>query len=285
LIDLHTHTTASDGQCTPADLAATASACGVRVLGVTDHDTVSGCLPAADACRRLGLEFVTGIEITAVVDDLDVHVLGYFLDPLFPPLLAFLAEQRYRRIHRIEAIIDRLASHGVRLDRDAILGPALADTSKAIGRPSIARALVAAGHVPDTGEAFERWLAHGRPAFIPRMGPPPEEVIAAIHAAGGLASLAHPGLLNHDDWIPGYAGAGLDALEAYHSEHDSDETSRYVALSSDLGLALTGGSDYHGDASHGEQPGSVSLPAADYARLKGLRPTRRASASGASTSS
>jgi predicted metal-dependent phosphoesterase TrpH len=285
LIDLHTHTTASDGQCTPAELAATASACGVRVLGVTDHDTVGGCHASADACRRLGIEFVTGIEITAVVDGLDVHMLGYFLDPLFQPLLSFLAEQRTLRIHRIEEMIDRLASQGVRLDRDAIIGPAWADTSKAIGRPSIARALVAAGHVADANEAFDRWLAHGRAAFVPRVGPPPDQVIAAIHEAGGLASLAHPGLLNHDDWIPGYARAGLDALEAYHSEHDADETSRYVALANDLDLVLTGGSDYHGDASHGGQPGSVSLPVADYVRLKGLRPTSRASASGATTSS
>jgi predicted metal-dependent phosphoesterase TrpH len=285
LIDLHTHTTASDGQCTPAELVATASACGVRVLGVTDHDTVGGCHAAAEACRRLGLEFVPGIEITGVVDGRDVHVLGYFLDPLFQPLLSFLGEQRRRRIRRIEEMIDRLASQGVTLDRDAIVGPALADTSKALGRPSIARALVAGGYVADTSDAFERWLAHGRPAFVARVGPPPEDVIAAIHAAGGVASLAHPGLLNHDDWIAGFAREGLDALEAYHSEHDSDETSRYIALANDLGLALTGGSDYHGDASHGDQPGSVSLPLADYVRLKGLRPTNRASASGASTSS
>ncbi len=264
---------------------ARAAAGGVRVLSVTDHDTLAACGAAADACARQGIEFVTGVEITAVVGGTDVHVLGYFLDPRSEALVAFLGEQRRRRIDRVREMIDRLAGHGIVLDPAAILQPGLTDSAKAVGRPWIARALVAGGHVANTSEAFDRWLSQGRPAFVPRIGASPEDVIARIHAAGGVTSLAHPGLLRHDDWIPAYASAGLDAVEAYHSEHGPEETSRYVGLAADLKLAVTGGSDYHGDAAHGGEPGSVSLPAADYERLKRLRATRRASASGAATSS
>ena len=202
MIDLHTHTTASDGRCAPAELVARAAAAGVTVLSVTDHDTVAGYQAAAAAAATAGVELVPGIEITAVVDGADVHVLGYFIDVHSPRLLAFLAEQRRRRIDRVRQIIDRLASHGVVLDSDAILQPGLDDPGIAIGRPWIARALVAGGHVADSNQAFDRWLGRGRPAFVPRLGATPEEVVARIHEAGGIASLAHPGLVGHDEWLP-----------------------------------------------------------------------------------
>lgn len=269
MIDLHTHTTASDGRCTPAELVARASAAGVTVLSVTDHDTLAGCGAAAAACAAGGLEFVPGIEMTAVADRADVHVLGYFVDPQSFALETFLAEQRRRRIDRVRQMVDRLGAHGIALDADAILRPGLNDTSRAVGRPWIARALVAAGHVADSNEAFHRWLGRGRPAFVPRTGASPSEVFARIHEAGGIASLAHPVLVAHDEWLPGFAGDGLDAIEAYHIDHDASATRHYVALAERLGLAVTGGSDYHGDPSHGSGgPGSVSLPRDAYERLK-----------------
>lgn len=284
MIDLHTHTNASDGRCTAEELVARSAAAGVSVLSVTDHDTVAACEPAAAACLRAGIEFVTGIEVTATADEIDVHVLGYFVDPRSQGLLAFLAEQRRHRVVRVQEILERLVRHGITLDREAIVQPGLTD-AQAIGRPTIARALVAGGHVPDTRDAFDRWLARGRPAFVPRRGPSPDEVIARIHRAGGVTSLAHPALLRHDDWIPRYASAGLDALEAYHADHTPDDTSRYLAIASGLKLVVTGGSDYHGDGSHGGAPGSASLPSEHYERLKGLRAASRATASGAVTSS
>jgi predicted metal-dependent phosphoesterase TrpH len=285
VIDLHTHTTASDGRCTPADLVARAAAAGVTVLGVTDHDTVAGCGAAAAACTAAAIEFVPGIEITAVRDQADVHVLGYFIDVESTALLAFLLEQRQQRIDRIRRMIGRLADLGLRLDMDAILEPALADPGKAVGRPWIARALVAAGYVKSGDEAFSSWLARGRPAFVPRQGAGPDNVIARIHEAGGVASLAHPGLLERDEWIPALASAGLDAIEAYHSNHDAAATARYSALAERLGLAVSGGSDYHADESHGApHPGSVSLPRARFDQLRRLA-EMRATASGPATSS
>ncbi|HEY7291160.1 MAG TPA: PHP domain-containing protein [Vicinamibacterales bacterium] len=291
MIDLHTHTTASDGRCTPRELVARAASSGVTVLAVTDHDTVAGAAEAAAACADSGLTFVPGIEITAVQAEADVHILGYFIDTQSPSLLAFLTEQRQQRIDRLRLMIGKLATLGITLDADAILQPGLRDGGKAAGRPWIARALVAGGHVATTGEAFDRWLARGRPAFVARIGMPPREVIDRIHDAGGVASLAHPGLVGHDEWIRGFAAAGLDALEAYHSEHDAETTAHYLKMAASLSLAVTGGSDFHADESHGPaHPGVVSLPAADFERLDARRQARlraasRATASGDATSS
>lgn len=290
MIDLHTHTTASDGRCSPPDLVARAAAAGVTVLGVTDHDTVGGCVAAAAACAAAGIEFVPGIEITAVAQGRDVHVLGYFIDVSSAALEVFLRTQRAYRIQRLREMLDRLADNGLPLDVDAILGPATEDPSRAAGRPWIARELVRVGHVVDIAEAFDRWLGAGRPAFVPRTGAPPDEVFTRVHEAGGVASLAHPALLQRDEWIAGMAADGLDALEVYHTKHAADDTTRYLEMATELGLAVSGGSDFHGDNSHtAPAPGSVTLPRADFEtlvrRCQGRLATNRASASGASTSS
>lgn len=272
MIDLHTHTTASDGLRTPPDLVACAVAAGVTVLSVTDHDTVAGCAPAAAACLTAGVEFVPGIEITAARDEADVHVLGYFIELQSPPLLRFLSEQRVRRIERARRMIERLARFGIVLNADEILQPAIETDARSVGRPWIARALVRDGHVATTNEAFDRWLGRGRPAFVPREGTPAEQVFVSIHEAGGVASLAHPGLLGRDEWIPALAEAGLDGLEAYHSEHNPEQTRHYLSLASGLGLVVSGGSDYHADESHGATLlGTVSLPRDAYDRLKSRR--------------
>jgi predicted metal-dependent phosphoesterase TrpH len=286
LIDLHTHTTASDGRCSPAELVARARAAGVDVLSVTDHDTTASAGAASAACASAGVEFVPGIEITAVIDGKDVHVLGYFIDPNAASLEAFLVEQRRRRVDRLRQIIDRLAGHGIVLDADAVLQPGRDDASKAAGRPWVARALVAEGHVADTKEAFDRFLAAGKLAFVPRIGPVPADVFRRIHRAGGIASLAHPGLLGRDYLIPRFVRHGLDALEAYHGKHAPDDTTRYLAIADRYGLAISGGSDYHADPSHDTGgPGSVSLAPEAFQLLKDRCAARRATASGEATSS
>ena len=252
MIDLHTHTTASDGGLSPSDLVSRASAAGLTVLSVTDHDTLAACGPAAAACAAAGIEFVPGIEITAVRDERDVHTLGYFVDAASPGLARFLAHQRQTRIDRLREMIVRLARFGIELDADRILQPAL----------------VAGGHVKTSNEAFERWLGRGAAAFVPRSGASPDDVIARIHATGGLASVAHPGPLGRDEWLPGLVDAGLDAVEAYHTDHDPAATARYLALADRLGIAVTGGSDYHADPSHGAALGGVTLPRDAYEKLK-----------------
>jgi hypothetical protein len=285
MIDLHTHTTASDGRCSPEELVTRAAAAGVTVLSITDHDTVDACEAAEPACAAAGIAFVAGIEITGVREEVDVHVLGYFLDPRSPELRRFLAEQRQRRIDRIGQMLTRLDELGLHLDAGAVLAPAIAQPGKSIGRPAIARALVAAGYVKDANDAFAHWLSRGRPGFVARQGATLDQVIAQIHGAGGVASLAHPGLLRRDEWIADLAASGLDAIEAYHTNHDQALTTHYRSIAKRLELGVSGGSDYHADESHGAAyPGSVSLPADAFDELR-ERATSRAVASGASTSS
>jgi predicted metal-dependent phosphoesterase TrpH len=268
VIDLHTHTTASDGRNTPAELVARASASGLQVLAVTDHDTIAGCAAASLACTNAGIQFVAGIEISSVLHDEDVHVLGYFVDVESASLRSFLDEQRVRRVERIRQVVERLNALGMPLDADAIVRPAVDDRSKSIGRPAVARAMVAAGYTASTGLAFDKWLSHGRPAYVPRPSLSPVDAFGKIHEAGGLASLAHPGLMDHDDWIPQFADAGLDAIEAYHPNHDDFDRARYLHFAERLGLVVSGGSDYHADESHGaSHPGVVSLPRVHFDAL------------------
>lgn len=273
MIDLHTHTTASDGLCTPSELVARAASAGVEVLSVTDHDTTAACAPVGVACGLAGIEFVPGIEMTSVVDGKDVHLLGYFMDPDDDRLGAFLAQARRMRIDRIRQIVQRLAEHGIQLDVDAVLRPGTTDNAKAAGRPWIARALIAAGHVATISEAFDRWLSSGRPAFVERIGPAPEDVLHQIHDANGIVSLAHPGILGRDDLIQGLAAAGLDAIEAYHSKHQVDDTVRYLTFAERLGLAVSGGSDYHADPNASIRVGSISLPRELFDALKARKPS------------
>jgi len=272
MIDLHLHTTASDGRCTPAELVERAARAGLTVMAVTDHDTTAAVDEVSAAGRARGIEVIAGIEITAVENGRDVHMLGYFFNPADAQLSGFLARQRAQRIERVAAVGDRLARLGMPIDVAPLLALAKADGGRSVGRPQIARAMIAAGYVADSNEAFDRWLATGRPAFVPRAGAPPEDVIAIVHAAGGLVSLAHPGQTAVDARISAYAKGGLDALEAFHPDHDRASTNRYREVASQLTLLVTGGSDFHGDPSHGWEPGAVTLPEDAWRRLRDAAP-------------
>lgn len=268
MIDLHLHTTASDGTLPPDVLVARAHRAGLTVISVTDHDTTSGAEAAASAALASGIGFVTGIEITAVEEGRDVHVLGYYVDPADGDLCHFLEAQRADRIRRIREMAARLADLGVPIDVAPLIDRA-AEPGRSLGRPALADALIRARHVSDRDEAFDRYLGHGRPAFVPRRGAAAGDVIRVIHSAGGIASLAHPGLVGVDALIPALAAAGLDALEAVHSDHSPEIESHYRALAARLGLAVSGGSDFHGDPPHGTvRLGSVALPAHDFAALR-----------------
>lgn len=277
LVDLHLHTTASDGRCTPAELVRRAAAAGVAVMAVTDHDTTAAVDAVQAAAGPLGVHAISGIEITAVADGRDVHVLGYFLDHSDSKLQAFLTDQREARVARVEAIGARLAALGLPVDVQTLVEAARASAGSSIGRPQLARALVAAGHAADVREAFDRWLGNDGPAFVPRAGSPPETVIQVIHDAGGVASLAHPGKTFVDERIPHLVAAGLDAVEAYHPDHDETLVARYVGIARRFGLMMTGGSDFHGDPSHGLTPGSVALPPEEWNRLRHFRPRHASS--------
>jgi predicted metal-dependent phosphoesterase TrpH len=281
VIDLHLHTTASDGHWAPADVAARVHAAGLSTFAITDHDTVAWLGVARGAAAGLGLALVDGIEVTAVADGRDVHVLGYWFDPGAPSLLAFLVEQRARRVARVERMSAALARAGAPIDVRPVLDDAEARPGAAVGRPALARALVAAGHASSVQDAFDRLLGEGRPGHVPRTGVPPEEAIAILRDAGAVTAIAHPGVTQRDDRLPRWAAAGADALEAFHPDHGQAETARYLEAASALDLAVSGGSDYHGDGPAANRSGrrligGVTLPAAHFARLQARRGARHA---------
>jgi 3',5'-nucleoside bisphosphate phosphatase len=276
VIDLHLHTTASDGRLTPSSLVTLAAKRRLRIISVTDHDTVAGLDEARDAAVALGIRLINGIEVTAVEQGRDVHVLGYFFDPSSENLARFLHVQRESRIERVREIAAKLQAMDLAIDVAVILDAAAKQRGRSIGRPALADALVIAGHAVDRQDAFDRFLAAGKPAFVPRCGPELADVVSAISGAGGIASLAHPGLNGLDGEIPRFARSGLSAIEARHRDHPPEVEAHYRRIAETLGLAVSGGSDFHGevgasvaDVDPGQPgPGSVSLTHEDFTRLE-----------------
>jgi predicted metal-dependent phosphoesterase TrpH len=249
VIDLHAHTTASDGSLTPTELVALARERGLRALGVTDHDTVGGVEEAVAAGRLTGVEVVPGIELSVDYPHGQFHLLGYFIDPRSAVLSDRLTALQENRRTRNTRMLERLQALGLPLTLEDVVREA---GGGQIGRPHMALALVRQGVVASTQEAFDRYLADGRPGHVPKLKLPPEEAIPLIHAAGGRAVLAHPYSLRFPDTaafdveIARLREAGLDGLEAYYSQHTPEQTARFLALAARVGLLVTGGSDFHG---------------------------------------
>jgi predicted metal-dependent phosphoesterase TrpH len=211
VIDLHAHSTASDGRLRPSALIALAAEAGLRVISLTDHDTVAGLAEARDASQRVGIRLVNGIEITAVEAGRDVHVLGYFINPESPELDAFLQTQRASRIRRLEEMAARLRTLGCDVNVNSLLDDARR-AGRSVGRPLLADALVAAGHALSRRDAFDRLLGQNRPAFVPRSGAPVDHVTAVIGRLP-VSRRLRIRRLRWDDQIPVFAAAGLGALE------------------------------------------------------------------------
>ena len=273
-IDLHAHTIHSDGRLAPAELVSLARERGVRTLALTDHDTVSGLAETARAAAREGLSFVPGIEITAGLNGREIHVLGHFLVPTEPALVAFCTRMQGERERRVHRMLERLAAAGVAVSFEQVSAHSGGHT---LGRPHVARALVEAGHVSHMQEAFDRFLTPGRPGWVERERPEAAEAIALIHAAGGTASVAHPGAdrISKQE-LRALAAAGLDAVEAVHPAHPPSQAEAYERWGREAGLFVTGGSDFHGPPSEETYPGLRSAPARDLALLQARSEARQA---------
>lgn len=265
MIDLHLHTTASDGRLAPAELVSAVAAAGGRVMAVTDHDTVAACAEVAELAAARGMTTVTGIEITAVEEGRDVHVLAYGFRADDPAFLTFLTAQLAARRERTARIGARLAELGAPIDVDAVI--ASVPTGRSVGRPHIARALVAAGHVRSITEAFDRWLGGGCPAFVARDGADVRSVVDVVSRAGGIASLAHPGKAGVDARLRAFVDAGLPAIEVYHPDHAPALRDRYRRFAESHELLMTGGSDYHGEPEQHRSPGCARVPDGVWAAL------------------
>jgi len=243
--DFHLHSTASDGVQTPTWVMETAAAKGVRVLSLTDHDTTEGYAEARAAAERFGLRLIPGIELSTDVGKADVHILGFGFDTGQRRLQEYLKWLRDSRLGRAQKIVDILRELGAPIELKRVFEIAGDAT---LGRPHIARALVEAGHVQSVQEAFDRWLASDGPADVPREKMLPEQAISEVHAAGGVTFVAHAIFIgeNYPEVVEGLRAQGLDGIETYYKHYTPDQVDAHRFLGERLGMALSGGSDYHG---------------------------------------
>jgi predicted metal-dependent phosphoesterase TrpH len=248
------HSTASDGSLPPEDVVRRARDAGLAAIALTDHDTLAGVPAALAAGEHHGLRVVAGCEFSTAAPWGEMHVLGYFLPADSLELEAFLARCRADRVRRGRDMVARLQMLGIDLSFDAVL---LEARGGAVGRPHVARALARQGHVADPGEAFDRWLGRGKPAFVDKNLPEFREVVNLVHASGGVVSVAHVKERGTRSFLERLKGEGLDAVETRHPSHDPDLRARLTDIALGLGLLRTGGSDWHGDPEGGEAHGSI----------------------------
>jgi hypothetical protein len=257
-IDLHLHSTASDGLLAPAELVAAARTHGVDVIALTDHDSIDGLADARRCGAEVAVRVVAGVELSAHDEEREVHVLGLHLDRI-DALAARLADLARARRDRAREIVARLNAAGVRIEFDDVL--ALAGAC-ALGRPHVARALVAHGWAHDHRDAFDRYLLPGRPGYVGKRRLPVADAIALLHDAGGLAVLAHPTSEDSLAKLSSFAREGLDGVEVAHPSLGSEDRARLSAIADHLGLVKSGGSDWHGLKDASRRIGGEEVPLA-----------------------
>ena len=256
-VDLHLHSTHSDGTLPPDEVARVVAEAGLAGFALTDHDTTAGLAEAEAAARRHGLRFLPGAELSANEPGRSVHVLAFGFDREHPGLQDFLRRYRADRHRRAQRIVELLRAAGVSLTEAEVTRQTGA---AAPTRAHVARALVAEGHVADVNEAFARYLSRGCPAFVGKEPTPPRVVFEQVHAAGGVACIAHPGRVHGADDVRRWAREGLDGVEVVHPANNASVRSRMRALVDELGLLACGGSDWHGPNTGRRRPGWAHVP-------------------------
>ena len=280
-IDLHTHSNRSDGTDSPTALVEKAKAAGLDVVAITDHDSTAGWDEAQAAADRVGITLVRGIEISTMLDGVSVHLLGYGFDPADTSLLSELDRILTGRDQRLPQLLDQLAEHDMHLTEDDVV--AQSGHAAASGRPHVADAMVAAGYVADRDEAFRDWLYDDGPAYVERYGAPLREAIDLVRDAGGVSVIAHPWARRGARVLtPGVvaelAAQGLAGIEVDHNNHRDDVRAELRSLATDLGLVVTGSSDYHGTGKGPEfHLGAHTTAPAEYERLMDAVSTSSAS--------
>ncbi|MBH0195712.1 MAG: PHP domain-containing protein [Nitrospira sp.] len=273
-LDLHLHTTHSDGSVTPTEVINLAHKAGVTALAITDHDITTGIREATLAGQEHGIDVIPGVEISSIMGTSELHILGYFLDYHDARLNERLARLRDSRHRRNPKIIERLQAAGIAITYEEVR--ALAGTDS-VGRPHIARVLMEKGVVASAKEAFDLWLADGRPAYVPRELPTPSDAMQWIREAKGLPVLAHPTWVKNTngtlaDLVRQLKTDGLDGVEVHYSTHTPRQTREYLALAKQLDLLVTGGSDFHGltkpDIDVGIGKGTLHVPGSLLDKLR-----------------
>lgn len=268
-IDLHAHSLRSDGALSPADLVLRATARGVRILALSDHDTLAGVADAVAVGANAGLRIIPATELNTESEWGDAHILGYFVDPADSGLEDRLHWLRQNRGRRVELMVQKLNDLGYAIGLDRVLEIA---QGGALGRPHIAQALLEKGYVRTYDEAFGTLIAKDSPAYVSRVGLTPIEAVELVRAHGGVPSLAHPGTVGGlDELLPKLVAAGLAGIEVYYPEHSPAFVTRCLALARTHGLVATGGSDFHGRSEHGSDLGATFLPPETIGALEARR--------------
>jgi predicted metal-dependent phosphoesterase TrpH len=267
-VDLHLHSTSSDGTLSPADVVALVHKRGLQGLALTDHDTIDGSPEARRAAEAVGLDFVEGCEFSCDVEGADVHLLAYLFDDRHEELTRALTASKERRIERGREMVRRLNGLGVEIEFAEVVREA---TGGAVGRPHVARALVASHAVGSVEEAFARYLKQGAAAYVPKVSLTSADAIALVRRAGGVAVLAHPGLYRGDGMIERLAAQGLGGVEVWHPKHTRDQVRRFEDAAMALGLVPTGGSDFHGHPGGDVVPGTEGVSIEMLERLRAAR--------------
>lgn len=244
-IDLHLHSTASDGALSPGALVRAAEAGGLDIIAITDHDTTGG-VAAARAAQSTRVHVIAGIEVSTSLDANEVHVLGYFVDPTHPRLVEYSGRAATWRRERMRQMIGRLDEIGVRIAYDDVLAVA-GVSAESLGRPHLARALMQRGYVQSHAEAFDRYIGNGAPAFLPAQLLDPQGAIDLIHDAGGIAVWAHPRPDRFEPDLPRLIALGLDGVECFRPRVTASDALRMESVARQAGLLVTGGSDWHGE--------------------------------------
>ncbi|GJM43771.1 MAG: phosphatase [Gemmatimonadota bacterium] len=255
--DLHMHSAYSDGDWTPSKLVQAAVGAGLGALALTDHDDIRGWEEAHRTGREQGLVVLPGVELSAWWSGVDLHLLAYGFEPTNAGLLAILDGASSARLRRAEAIAERLTELGAPVTMESVHAIAGGAT---IGRPHVARALVEAGHVSTIREAFDVYLADGKPACVEKANLTPEEAIRVVHGAGGVIVVAHPGILGGPEELEPLVQMGVDGVEVRHSLHGRKSERAFDEFARTHGLLKTGGSDFHGPRMSGLGVGSVAIP-------------------------
>ena len=257
-VDLHVHSTASDGHLPPTAVVEAARTAGLAAMALTDHDTVGGVAEAQAAGERLGVRVVAGAELSAHLFGEEIHLLALHIDRV-DVIATELTRFRDDRVTRAEQMVARLGQHGVTVTMEDVLREA---AGGAVGRPHVARAVVAAGAARDVREAFDKFLGDGRPAYVDKPRLEARDAIALAHAAGGIAVWAHPKGEGRREKVEPLVAAGLDGLEVLHPVHNADDRARLQALADFFGLVTSGGSDWHAVPDHPRVLGLMQVPLA-----------------------
>jgi predicted metal-dependent phosphoesterase TrpH len=267
-VDLHVHTTFSDGDMTPDEMVREAQNLGLAGIGIADHDEVAGAAVAAEAAGSSGLEVVACVELSTSDGKTDVHVLGLMIDAANENLSDYLKIFRETRLRRGLEMVERLRGMGVNVDPDLVLEIA---NGGSVGRPHVAQALLRGGFVETYEEAFRKYIGFDSPAYVPKYQLKPHLAFKLIAEAGGVGAIAHPGTLRRDDLVTEFMTCGMRALEVYHPKHNERSVAHYQQIADKMGLVATGGSDTHGRRDGNLLLGSCTVPVSTLELLRQAR--------------